>query len=140
LPKNNVLYVPFPHWSIHKYNPENMEKCLIPLPVPHGLPAIKMCSGPAVIYHPASCNAGSILCLFYGTFHAVLHARTLYSTFLGGVRGEAAKFCNICTRLFFVFVGKLVLSPASSSKSNFTRRKSNTKISNCSACFCRLMV
>jgi hypothetical protein len=65
----------------------------------------------------------SILCLFYGTFHAVLHARTLYSTFLDGVRGEAAKFCNFCKRLFFVFVGKLVLKPESTSKSNFTPRK-----------------
>jgi hypothetical protein len=44
--------------------------------------------------------AGLFSAFFYGTFLAVLHARTLYSTFLAGVRGEAAKFCNIFKRLF----------------------------------------
>jgi hypothetical protein len=41
------------------------QKGLMPLPVSHGLPAIKMCSGPAVIYHPASCYVPGLFSAFF---------------------------------------------------------------------------
>jgi hypothetical protein len=53
-----------------------------------------MCSGPAVIYHPASCYAG----LFFAFFMA--HSMPFFMQEHCTVHAEeAAQFCHICTLL-----------------------------------------